>query len=64
MGREILIFGDIEIENYNFHHNESRFFKDVDIDNILLPNNIYFGENTINTYMVTYSVILKLSYYK
>ena len=64
MGRKILSFGNIETENYNFYCNESPFFKDVDIANILLSNKIYFGEKAINTLLVTYSVILKLSFYE
>ena len=38
------MFGDFEIENYDFHCNESPFLEYVDINNILLSNMIYFDE--------------------
>ena len=45
IGKEILIFGDIEIEKNKFcHHKTSIFLKDVDIEKVLVPNKISFDE--------------------
>ena len=44
MGKEILTFGDIEIEKNKFHrHKTPIFLKDVDIKKVLLSNKISFG---------------------
>ena len=41
MGKEILKFGDIEIEKNKFYnHKSSIFYKDVDIEKVLLSNKI------------------------
>ena len=41
MGKEILTFGDTEIEKHKFYHYKSpTFLLDVDIENILVSNNI------------------------
>ena len=45
MGKEILTFGDIEIEKNKFYHNMTRIFlKDVDIERALISNKIHFDE--------------------
>ena len=45
MGKEILTFGDIEIEKNKFYCNSnSIFLKDVDIEKVLVSNKISFGE--------------------
>ena len=47
MGKEILTFRVIEIENKNFYYNKtSTFLKDVDIEKVLVSNKISFGEKT------------------
>ena len=43
MGKEILMFGDIEIEKNNFYRNKTPIFlKDVDIEKVLVCNKICF----------------------
>ena len=43
--KEILTFGDIEIEKNKFYHHKSCiFYKDVDIEKVLVSNNILSGE--------------------
>ena len=45
MGKEILTFGDIEIEKNKFYrHKTPIFLKDVDIDKVLVSNKISFSE--------------------
>ena len=44
MGKEILTFGDIEIEKNKFYSNKTPIFlKDVDIEKVLVSNKISFG---------------------
>ena len=63
MGKEILIFGDIEMEKDKFYIYESpMFLEDVDINNALVSNKIFSGEKTINTLLVTCRMIIKLSH--
>ena len=46
MGKEISKFGNIEIEKNKFyHHKTSIFWRDVDIEKVLVSNKISFGEN-------------------
>ena len=52
MSKEVLTFGDIEIEKDKFYHYSSPIFlkkKDVDINNLLVSSKISFAEKTINT---------------
>ena len=45
MGKEILTFGDIEIEKNKFHrHSSPIFLKDVDIEKVLVYKKISSGE--------------------
>ena len=45
MGKEVLMFGNIEIENKKFYHHKTPIFLgDVDIEKVLVSNNISFGE--------------------
>ena len=42
MGKEILIFGDIEIEKNKFYINKSHIFlKNIDIEKVLVSNKIW-----------------------
>ena len=44
MGKEILTFGDIEIEENKFHcHKSPIFFKRYSIEKVLVSNKISFG---------------------
>ena len=65
MGKEMLTFGDIEIEKNNFYRNKiSIFLGDVDIETVLVSNKLSFGKKkTINTLLVTCIMIIKLSHY-
>ena len=53
MGKEILTFGNIEIKKNKFYHNKSIFFKDEDIEKILVSNKISFREKNY-TYFIGY----------
>ena len=45
MGKEIITFGDIKIENHKFHqHKNPIFIYDVDIDNIVIYSKFPFGK--------------------
>ena len=45
MGKEILMFGDIEIEKNKFYQNKTpNFLKDVDIEKVLVSNKISFSD--------------------
>ena len=45
MGKEILTFGDIEIEKNKFYHDNYHIFKkDIDIWKVLVSNKISYGE--------------------
>ena len=52
MGKEILTFGDIEVEKNKFYHNKtSIFLKDVDIEKVLVSRQISFGEKNYNFFI-------------
>ena len=54
MGKEVLAFGDIEIEKDKFYHHKSPApLRNVDIGNVLVSNKISFSEKTITTLLVT-----------
>ena len=45
MGKEIRTFGNTEIEKQKFHcYKNASFLKDLDIDDILIPNKTSSGE--------------------
>ena len=45
MGKEVLTFGDIEIEKNKFYSNKTpTFLKDANIEKVLVSNKISFGE--------------------
>ena len=45
MGKEILTFGDIEIEKKTFYRHKTPIpLKDVDLQKVLVSNKNYFGE--------------------
>ena len=54
MGKEILTFGDIEIEKNTFYRLESPIFKkDVDIEKVLVSSKISSGEKSFE-YIIGY----------
>ena len=65
MGKEILTFGDIEIEKISFivRHKTLTLLRDVDIEKVLVSNKISFGEKNMNTLLATYTIIIKLNHY-
>ena len=44
MGKEVLTFGDIELQNKNYCSETPISLKDVDIEKVLVSNKISFGE--------------------
>ena len=67
MGKEILTFGNIDIEENKCYRYKSPIFifksPIVDIEKVLVSNKISFGKKTISTLLVTCKVIIKLRYY-
>ena len=54
MGKEILTLGDIDIEKDKFYcHKTPILLKDVDIEKVLVPNKISFGEKN-HKYFIIY----------
>ena len=47
MGKEILTFGDVEVEKNKFYHIKVLFFKDVDIEKVLVSKKISSGEKKL-----------------
>ena len=63
-GKEIITFGNIEIEKHKLDHYKSpTLLVGVDIDNVLLSNKTSSDEKTINALLVTRVVIIILSHY-
>ena len=61
MGKEILMFGNIETEkNKLYHHQSPISLKDVDIEKVLVSYNFLLVKKTIITLLVT---CIKLSHY-
>ena len=55
MGKEILMFGDIEIKKHKLYRYKSPIFsEDVDIDNVLVSNKSSPGKKKIHKYSVDY----------
>ena len=65
MSKDILTFGDIEIEKNKFYRYKNSIFskKDVDTEKVLVSNKISFGAKIIYTLLVTCIIIIKLSHY-
>ena len=54
MGKEILTFGNIEIEENKFyHHKTAMFLGDVDIERVLVSNKVSFDEKNYK-YFIDY----------
>ena len=61
MGKEVLKFGDIEIEKNKFYHHESLILlKDVDIEKVLVSNKISSGEKSFKYFIGS---LYKLGHY-
>ena len=64
MSKEILKFVDIGTEKNKFYHHKTPILlRDVDIEEVLVSNKIPLREKTINTLLVTCTIIIKLSHY-
>ena len=58
MGKEILMFGNIENDKNKFsRHITPIFLGDVDIEKVLVSNKIYFGEKNY-IYFISFRIIL------
>ena len=53
MEKEIIRFGNIDIEKQKFDHYNSYFLEDIDIDNVLVSNKISSGEKNCK-YFIDY----------
>ena len=63
MGKEILTFGNIEIEKKKkFATIRPIFLEDLDIEKILVSNKISFGEKTIRTLLFACIMVVKLNH--
>ena len=64
MGKDILTFGNIEIEERKIYCNKTPIFlKYVCIKKVLVSNKIIFGEENYKTWLVTCITIIKASHY-
>ena len=64
MGKEVLTFGDIEIEKNKFYRHESRIFlKDADIEKVLVSKRFLLVKKTVNTLLATCIMTIKLNHY-
>ena len=63
MNKEIITFGDIEIEKRKFHHRKNLILLEyVDIDSMLTSSLVFYGEKkNINILLVTKMMIIKLN---
>ena len=62
MGKEILTFEDIQIEKIKFYRNKTPILGgDVYIEKVLVSNKISFGEKTVNTLLVTCTMVIRLN---
>ena len=57
MGKEILTFGNIDIQKISFIAIRLLFF--LDIEKVLVANKISFGKKPISTLLVTCTIIIK-----
>ena len=64
MGKQVLTFGNIEIEKYKFYCHKTIFLGDVDIEKVLVSNKISFGEKDFigffdeSTLLVTFTMVI------
>ena len=64
MGKEILTFGDVDIEKNQFYHYKSPIFlKNVDIEKVLDLKRFLLVKKAISTLLVTCIMKTKLSPY-
>ena len=64
MGKEMLPFGEIEIENNKFYRSKNPIFIDIiDIEKVLVSNKVFLVKKNINNLLVTRIMILQLDHY-
>ena len=63
MSKEILTFGNIEIEKKIFCHKSPVPLRDINIENVVAFKRFLLEKKTINTLLATGIMIIKLSYY-
>ena len=64
MGKEVLTFGNTEIEKNKFYRPKCPIFlKDVDIVKVLVSNKISSSEKIINNSLITSMMIIEFSHY-
>ena len=64
MGKEILTFRDIEIDNTKFYHNKDPIsLKDEDIEKVLVYNKLVLVKKAISNLLVTCIMTTMLSHY-
>ena len=63
MGKEIIVFGDVETEKRKFHYHENIILlEDVDIDNIRVSSMVSSGEKIINTLSAIWIIITNINH--
>ena len=62
MDKEIITFGDIEMEKHKIQCCENPVFLDVDTDKVLVSKNISSDKKNYKYFLVTCMTILKLSH--
>ena len=64
MVKEIIVFGDVEIEKRKFNYHENTILlEDVDIDNIQVSSMVSSGEKIINTLFAIWIIIMNINHY-
>ena len=62
--KEIIDFGNIEIQKRKFHQCKNLIsLQDVDIDNMYVPGMVSPGEKIINILLVIKMIIIKINHY-
>ena len=59
MGKEILVFGNIEIKK-NYHHKSPIPLRDADIEKVLVSNKTSFGEKYYKYFNYNFVIIFPL----
>ena len=64
MGKEILTFSNIEIKKNKFDRRKSPVpLNNVDVENVLVSNKIFWVKKTINILLVACIMIITLDHY-
>lgn len=63
MGKKIITFTDIEVENINFIDTKDLSVDDVNINKLIVSNKVPFGEKGFNFFFLVIKMIEKLDYH-